>query len=244
LVLWMLGHPEQGLKRSQEAIALAQELSHPFSLAVAHGVLGGFHLFRRDAQSAQEHAEACIRLSTEHGFPYLAAMGSITRGGALVEQGQVEEGIAEIRQGTADYEATGAKGGQPHRLVILAEACGKAGQIEEGLSLLDEALAAMHRSGERWYEAKLHRLRGELLRMQGADEAEVEVCFQRAIEVARQQQAKSWELRAVMSLCRLWQGQGKREEGRQMLAEVYGWFTEGFDTPDLKEAKALLEELS
>jgi predicted ATPase len=243
-VLWLLGYPEQGLKRSQEAITLVQELSHPYSLAMAHGLVDCFHAFRRDAQSAQKHAEACIRLSTEHRFPYCLAMGHIWHGWALAEQGQVEEGIAEMRQGIADYYATGAELAQPQHLSLLVEACGKAGQIEEGLALLAEALAATHRNGERWCEAKLHQLKGELLRMHGKDEAEVEACFRQAIEVACQQQAKSWELRAVMSLCRLWQEQGKREEARQRLAEVYDWFTEGFDTPDLKEAKALLEELS
>ena len=134
--------------------------------------------------------------------------------------------------------------GRSHQLASLAEAYGKAGQVEEGLAALAETLAVVNRTGERFYEAEAHRLQGELLRMQGADLGEVEACFRQAIQVARQQQAKSWELRAVMSLCRLWQEQGKREEARQMLAEIYGWFTEGFDTPDLREARVLLEELS
>jgi predicted ATPase len=132
----------------------------------------------------------------------------------------------------------------PHFLALLAEAYGKAGQAEEGLSVLAEALALAHSSGERYYEAEMHRLRGELLLMQGEAEAEAEACFSRAIEVARRQQAKSWELRATVSLCRLWQEQGRIDEARQMLAEIYGWFTEGFDRPDLQEARALLEELS
>jgi predicted ATPase len=240
----LLGYPEQGLKHSQEAIALAQELSHPHSLTLAHGVAGWFHVFRLDAQAAQEHAEACLCLSTEHGFPYMSTMAHIIHGWALSEQGQVEEGIVEIRQGTADHEATGAKLGQPHHLAVLAQACGKAGQIEEGLVTLAEALEVTIRTDERWCEAKLHRLRGEFLLMQDADVGEVEACFQEAIEVARQQQAKMFELRAVMSLCRLWQEQGKREDARQMLSEIYDWFTEGFDTPDLVEAQTLLAELS
>jgi DNA-binding SARP family transcriptional activator/tetratricopeptide (TPR) repeat protein len=243
-VLWLLGHPDQGLRRSQEAIALAQTLSHPYSLALSHGVAGWFHVFRRDARSAQEHAEASIWFSTEYGFPYFSAMGRIIRSWALTEQGQGEEGIAAIRQGIADYGATGAGLGQPHHFAMLAEACGRAGQTEEGLDFLAEALVAMHRNGECWCEAKIHVVQGELLWMRGADEAEVEMCFQRAIQVACQQQAKSWELRAVISLCRLWQKQGKRKEAQKRLAEVYNWFSEGFDTPDLQEAESLLETLS
>jgi predicted ATPase len=152
--------------------------------------------------------------------------------------------MAEMRQGIADYYATGAELAQPQHLSMLVEACGKARQIEEGLALLAEALAATHRNGERWCEAKLHQLWGELLRMQDADPVEVEQHYRQAIEVACQQQARSWELRAAMSLSQLWQKQGKREEARKLLTEIYGWFTQGFDTPDLKEAKALLEELS
>ena len=152
--------------------------------------------------------------------------------------------MAKMRQGIADYYATGTELAQPQHLSLLIEACGKARQIEEGLALLAEALAATHRDGERWCHAKLHQLWGELLRMQDADPVEVEQHYWQAIEVARQQQARSWELRAVMSLCCLWREQGKQEEARQRLAEIYGWFTDGFDTSDLKEAKALLEELS
>jgi predicted ATPase len=148
-------------------------------------------------------------------------------------------------QGLAAFQATGMRLQYPHFLALLAEAYGKAGQAEEGLSVLAEALALVEETGERYYGAELYRLKGELLLMQGDEaESEAEASFHKAIEVARRQQAKSWELRATMSLCRLWQRQGKREEARQRLAEVYGWFTEGFDTPDLQEAKALLEELS
>jgi predicted ATPase len=242
--LWALGYPDQALKRSQEALALAQELSHPLSMAFAHAFAGILHAFRRDVPLAQKLAEACICLSTEHRFPYWAASGVFLHGWTLAKQGQTEKGIAQIGRGIADYQATGAEVGRSHQLASLAEAYGKAGQVEEGLAALAETLAVVNRTGERFYEAEAHRLQGELLRMQGADPAEVEACFRQAIQVARQQQAKSWELRAVMSLCRLWQEQGKREEARQMLAEIYGWFTEGFDTPDLREARVLLEELS
>jgi predicted ATPase len=138
----------------------------------------------------------------------------------------------------------GTKTQLSHLLALLAEAYGSTGQAEEGLNVLAEALAFVRSSNERYYEAEIYRLKGELLLMQGGDETEAEASFHKAIEVARRQSAKSWELRATVSLCRLWQKQGRRDEARQMLAEIYGWFTEGFDTPDLKEAQALLEELS
>jgi predicted ATPase len=177
------------------------------------------------------------------------------RGWARVEQGQIEEGIVQIRQGLVAYQATGAEVAVSYFLARLAEAYGKVGQVEEGLALLDEALTAVDKREERWWEAELYRIKGELLRQKvSADyadleqkvkmEAEAETCFHKALEVARRQQAKSLELRAAMSLGRLWQKQGKKEEARLMLGEVYGWFTEGFDTMDLKEAKILLEELS
>ena len=204
-----------------------------------------------------------MALAREQGFPYWLALGTTLRGWALVEQGQGEEGIAQIRQGLAAYRATGAELWRSRHLALLAEAYGKAEQAEEGLTALAEALDAVDRTGERMYEAELYRLKGQLtlqkFQVSGSTfqvtnpqsltpnpqaEAEAEACFHKAIEIARRQQAKSLELRAVMSLSRLWQQQGKREEARQMLAEVYGWFTEGFDTADLKEAKALLEELA
>jgi predicted ATPase len=247
-VLGALGYPDQARQRSREALALAQELSHPPSLVLAQAYAGLLHAFyRRDWQKTQEMAEACIRLATEHGFSYYLPPGFLCRGWALAEQGRVEEGIVQIRRCIDDNRATGAELGQSQGFAVLAEAYGKAGQPEEGLAAVAEALVAMSRTGERLYEVKIHRLKGELLRMQGADEAEVEACFHQAIEVARQQQAKSWELRAVMSLCRLWHSlglQGKREEARKLLADVYNWFTEGFDTPDLQEARRLMQALS
>ncbi len=248
--LWLLGHPDQALKRSQEALILAEELSHPFSIVFALNFAAVLHRFRHERQAAKERSEAVIALSTEHGFPFWIAGATILQGWALAMEGETEEGIAQMRQGLAAWQATGAEVGVPHYLAMLAEAYGHAGQAEEGLSALAEALASVDNTGQRSWEAELYRLKGELLLMQGAAEAEAEACFrnaescfQHAIEVARWQEAKSWELRATVSLCRLWRKQGRREEARQMLAEIYGWFTEGFDTPDLKEAKALLEEL-
>jgi predicted ATPase len=247
--LWFLGYPEQALKRSREALALARELDHPYSLADAQSSGGAMaHLLRRDLEAAQALADESLTLASEHDFRYFAAQATVQRGRALAEQGQIEEGIAQLRQGFAYWEATGVQYRRPLFLAWLAEAYGKAGQAEEGLSVLDEALTQVEQTGERYYEAELHRLKGELLMMQD-DESEAslhqaEGCFQRAIQVARRQQAKSCELRAVMSLCRLWQRQGKAAEAHQMLTEIYNWFTEGFDTADLIEAKTLLEELS
>ena len=238
--LWYLGCPDQALKRSQEAVALAAGLSHPWSRIVALGFAALFHLFRREDQLARERAEAVITLATEQGFPYWLALGTMVRGWALVEQGQVQEGITQMRQSQMSSLA-------PY---VLAEAYGKVGQVEEGLSILAEALAFVDKTGVRVSEAELYRVKGTLTlqsKVQGPKskvEEEAEACFHKAIEIARQQQAKSLELRAVMSLARLWQQQGKRAEAHQLLAAIYNWFTEGFDTKDLQEAKALLEELS
>jgi DNA-binding SARP family transcriptional activator/predicted ATPase len=242
--LWFLGYPEQALKQSRKALAVAQELDHAFSLADAQSTGGAMvHLFRRDLQAAQALAEASLTFASEHEFRYFLAQATMQRGRALAEQGRSEEGIAQLRQGLAAWETQGTRYRRPTFLAWLAEAYGKAEQTEEGLSVLAEALAQVEETDERCYEAELHRLKGELLLMQG-DKTEAEASFHQAIEVARRQCAKSWELRATVSLCRLWQQQGRMDEARQMLAEIYGWFTEGFDTPDLQEAKALLEELS
>ena len=164
-------------------------------------------------------------------------------GEALALLGQVHEGIAHRREGGAAYESSGLSCDLPGRLGFLAEAQARVGRPEVGLTTLAEALALVEETGERHWEAELHRVRAELQLMQGKD-TEAEVSLQKAIQVARRQQAKSWELRATTSLARLWQEQGRMDEARQTLAEIYGWFTEGFDTPDLQEASALLEELS
>ena len=172
------------------------------------------------------------------------ALGTLFRGMALAAQGQSAEGLAQMRQGLAAVQATGTAVGMPGHLAQLAEAYGQMGQVDEGMHLLAEALAMVDTTGERQTEAELHRLHGELL-LQAVPEAQAaEACFQRALDVARGQQAKWWELRAAMSLARLWQRQGKGAAARELLAPVYGWFTEGFDTADLQDAKALLYELA
>ena len=244
LALWVLGYPAQASQRSQDALALAHTLSHPFSLAEALGYTTWLAEFRREESAVRAQAEALMALSQAHGFSYWLAQGQILWGWVLVMQGQGEEGITQIRQGLAAYRAT-AEVGQPYYLALLAEAYGKVGQSAVGLGVLDEALAAVHKTGARVWEAELYRLKGELLLARCAEQhTEAETCFRQALDVARRQEAKSLELRAGMSLARLWQRQGKRAAARELLAPVYGWFTEGFDTADLQEAKTLLEELS
>jgi len=242
--LWLLGYPDQALTRSHEAIALAQELSHPISLAAALAYAAWLHHARREGTVAQERAEAAIELSSARGFAQYLAVGKPLRGWALAVQGQGEEALAQLRQGLAALKAMGSVLDWPRFLLLLAEAYGEEGQIDEGLTTLTEALATAHKTGERWWEAELYRLKGELLLRRGTPMEEGEACFQQALDVARRQQAQSLELRGAMSLARLWQQQGKRTEAYELLAPVYGWFTEGFDTADLQEAKALLDALA
>lgn len=240
--LWLLGYAGQALQRSQEAILLAQE--HFLSQAQALSWAAWLHQLRREPHAAKECAERVMALCSEQRFPYFLAWGTILQGWALAAQGQGEAGMAQMRQGLAAHRATGAEEHRPFFLALLAEAYGRAGQVEEGLSVLTEALAAVDKTGERVYEAELYRLKGELLQKQATAMGAVEECFRHAVSVARQQSAKSLELRAVMSLSRLLKAQGKTTEARQMLTEIYAWFTEGFDTADLQEAKALLEALT
>jgi predicted ATPase len=243
--LWYLGYPDQGLARIDEAVTLAQQSAHPFSLSFVLSFAAVFHQLRREGRATQERAEAAMSLATEQGFPLWVAYSSIPRAWALAHQGQAKEGIEQIHRGLTAWRATGAEIHRPYFLMLLAEANGTIGQPEAGLTVLAEALTLVDKSGERWYEPELYRLTGALLLQQSADHhAEAQACFYQALAVARPQQAKSFELRAAMSLSRLWQQQGKRGDARELLAPVYGWFTEGFDTADLQEAKALLEALA
>jgi predicted ATPase/class 3 adenylate cyclase len=243
--LWHLGYADQALKRDEEALALAQQLSHTDSLAFATNFIGTLRLCRREASVAQEIAETLIALSTKHGFTLWLARATTLRGWAMAVQGRHEEGITQIRDGVAAYRATGSELGRSFDLWILADAYREAGRLDDGLSVLTEALAAADEHEDRQNEAEIHRLKGELLLKQDdSNAAEALACFQRAIEIARTQSAKSWELRATTSLARLLASQGRRDEARTMLAEIYNWFTEGFDTCDLKNAKALLDGLS
>jgi class 3 adenylate cyclase/predicted ATPase len=245
LTLWCLGYPEQAVLRSQKALALAQALTHPYSLAMAQHFAAYLYHHRREASAVQALAEALLTLATAQRFPLYEGLGTCWQGWALAVQGQGKVGLAHMHQGMAAVLATRQTIARPLCLVLLAEAAGHAGQGEEGMHLLAEALAAIEESGRGEMLTEAYQLRGELLLRQTVpDAAQAEASFQRALAVARRQQAKSWELRAAMSLARLWQQHGKRDDARELLAPIYGWFTEGFDTADLQEAKALLEELT
>jgi class 3 adenylate cyclase/predicted ATPase len=245
VTLWLLGYPAQALAHLHDALALAHELSHPYSLAVAQGWVAIVSQWRRDVPAVHEHAEAAVALSTKQGFTGWMALGTILHGWALAMQGQREAGMAQIRQEIATYRAGGAALQVPYLCTLVAEVSVHLGYPEDGLQALAEAHTLVEQHEERYWEAEVYRLRGVLLLQQtGTPQAEAEALLQRALDVARRQEAKSLELRAAMSLSRLWQQQGKRTEAHALLAPIYGWFTEGFDTADLQEAKALLQELT
>jgi predicted ATPase len=244
LTLWCLGYPTQAVRRGQETLALAQELAHPYSLAFAHNFVASLYHRRRDVSMVQAQATALLALATTHGFPLLVGYGTCWRGWALTMQGQGAAGLAQIRQGLTAIVATGQTLSRPRCLCLLAEAAGHVGQVEEGLRLLGESLTAFEANGYGDLLAEAYRLQGTLLLQQTIpDVVQAEACFQRALTLARHQHAKSWELRAALSLSRLWQRQGKGQEASDLLASIYGWFTEGFDTADLQEARALLAAL-
>jgi predicted ATPase len=276
LASWVLGYADQALERMHEALTRSQELAHSTSHAEASFFAAWLHQLRREGHAAQMRADAVSALARDQGFLFLGAWGTILGGYALAEQGHGQVGIDQLRQGMSAFQATGAELHKPYHLLLLAAAQRTMGQAEEGVRLVTEALAIVHGTGERWYEAELHRLKGELtLRQVSAQrpvsrvttrpqakvagprpqkttpdsfslppQEDAEACFQQAITIARQQQAKAWELRATVSLARLWQQQGKRQQAHQLLSEIYGWFTEGFGTQDLQEAKVLLDTLT
>jgi predicted ATPase len=244
MALWQLGYPDQALKLGKDVLALARRVSHPFSLAFAGWCFGVMLQLRREARAALQHAESMIALFAEHGFIDQFSWATGLRGWAMAEQGRNEEGFTHILDALAATRARGAELWRPHGLCMLADACRETGRLEDGLGALTEALAAADEQESRALEAEIHRLKGELLlRQDHSKAAEAQSCFQRAVEIARKQSAKSLELRATVSLARLVAKQGHRDEARGMLAEIYNWFTEGFNTADLKDAKALLEEL-
>jgi adenylate cyclase len=242
--LWCLGYPDQAMRLSDQVFVLSHRLGHPFTLAdvLCYGCCM-FDCMRRVAPALKEHAEELIEVARQQGLWGWVMTGIRHRGEALALMGQLQEGIAQMREGSAADQAGAIRLYLVGTYGHLARAQGEIGCPEEGLITLARALAVVEETGERHWEAELHRLRGELLLIQ-RDEAEAEASFLKAIEVARRQQAKSWELRATVSLCRLWRQQGRLDDARQMLSEIYDWFTEGFDTPDLREARNLLVELS
>jgi hypothetical protein len=240
--LWLLGYPDQALSRAHEALALARNVAHPFSLAFALHLVALVHQFRREAHATLELAEAAMALCQEQGFAYLLANGTRFRDWALGTLKPGAEDLAQRHQ--RELEASFM---QTYGLALMGEAYGKRGQAEGGVRVLDEALALVGETEEHFWEAEIYRLRGELLQHApwGMPDGAwtPEECFHQALDIARHQQAKSLELRAALSLSRLWQRQDKCAAARELLTEIYGWFTEGFDTADLQEAKALLEEL-
>jgi tetratricopeptide (TPR) repeat protein len=265
VALWILGYPERALQSAREALSLAERLSHPLSTALANVFMAMVHQLRREREKALHSASAAIRVSDEHGFPFFLAWGTIVHGWALSEPGR-EEGIAQIREGSAAYRATGAESFRLYQLALLAEALGIVERPVDGLATVKEALAWVERSDDRFYLAELYRLQGALAlqwqehenkvlaglddkseestSLPGVAADEVEASFSKAIEISRATQARSFELRATTSLARLLAKQDRREQARIRLALIYNWFTEGFDTQDLKDAKALLDELS
>ena len=249
LSLWLVGYPDQARHALAKGLKLAHELGHPYTLAWALITAAIFHILEGDMQAADAQARAAIARSIEFGFAQLVAWGSILQGLQLAEQKQHEKSIAQMTQGLENYKASGLEVRLPFYLAQLAEVHRQSGTEEDGLALLDEALEISMRRGDAWYEAELHRLKGELIlqshteQMTSPEQREAEACFQKSLEIARRQSAKSLELRTVISLAQLWRRQEKRVEARQCLSEIYNSFTEGFDTKDLQEAKALLAEL-
>jgi predicted ATPase len=242
-VVFCLGFPDQALAQSNAAIAEAQRLAHPPSLAVSLTNGTTVLLLVGDNAILGEWVDQLVAVTIEQGYPFWRAQGTIYRGWVKVKNGDVIEGISLLRSGSTAYRATGAESLTPYFTAILARACEIAGQIEEGLTLLDEALQIDERTGAHWFTAELNRHKGQLLLRQGHSEAAGEL-YRKALSIAQEQEAKLWELRAAGSLARLRRDQGRHAEARDLLAPVYGWFTEGFDTADLKEAKALLDELA
>jgi predicted ATPase len=247
----LLGHQDRASKKISEALALAHQQSHAYSMAVTMLNACEIHSLRGDGPASQQYADASVALCTEQGFGSLLEQSKQYRGYALVQQQQSAEGIALMRDGLAAYRTTGAGLLNPYFLAMLADACGLAARFEEGLTAVAEAIAIMERSEEHIYEAKLYRLKGELTlkhfsapSLQSSIQQQAEACFRKSIEIARRQAAKLFELRATTSLARLLRDTGRRDEACAILADIYHWFTEGFDTADLKDAKKLLDELS
>jgi len=244
-VLFFLGYPDQALQRSGEAIALARQISHPFSFAVALAVATTLHVYALDVEGTRELAEEAIEICRQKGFTFWFGVASAFRGLALAWRGEYHGGISLMREGERVWRASGAVIGLPEYLIVLAEVLGYAGHVEKGLGALEEAFEMLNKSGETMYLAELHRIKGDLLlKHLNENQAEAEACYREAIEIARMQEAKTLELRATTSLSSLLSKQGRRDEARKILVEIYRWFTEGFQTQDYKSASSLLKELS
>jgi predicted ATPase len=246
--LWLLGYPDQALRRSQNSLTLARELSHAPTMSVALFWAAWFDQVRGEKQSLQARIHEGVALATEHGFLMGRAHATFLQGWLLVEEGYAKTGIAQMFEIFVTDRAMASPGSLRFHIrqaALLGEAYRRTGEIAEGLTVITDALTRANQTECCYYEAELHRIKGELLLQQvRADEREAEACFHNALKVAGGQSAKSLELRAAMSLSRLWQKQGKKDDARKLLGDIYGWFTEGFETADLKAAKALLNELT
>jgi len=249
--LWIHGFPDRALQRTLEAIMLARQLSHPYSLALALSFSAIVHQLNQNEHAVKESAQALIRLSTEREFAMWMPWGLVMQGWAIAHSGQLSEGIRQIREGVSAFRTTGAEVMVPYFLGLLADAYLKSGQAQEGLAVLAEAQAVVDRGRECWWESELHRLKGEFTLMpskdhtsKSQDEKAAEKYFHQALNIATRQSAKLLKLRAAVSLSHLWQKQGKQAEARRLLVDIYGSFTEGFNTTDLQRAKMLLKELS
>jgi predicted ATPase len=243
--LWHCGYPDQSARAADRALAYSRQLEHAHTLSHALGFAGVAAVFARDVATVYAYSNDCVAVASEHGFALWAAFGRILQGWADAQQGEATTGIARIRDGMAAAEATGTRVWAPLFLALLAEALALAGKIDEGLATLDDALAKAAASDERGWDAEIHRLRGELTaRLPHPDPAKAEASFRTALAIAREQGTRGYEFRAATSLARLWREEGRRGEARDLLAPLYGWFTEGFETADLKEAKRLLDELT
>ena len=250
-VLWLLGHVDQSLRYSEENLEILRtQINHPYSVAFGLDLAAVVRQYRSDAPATRALVDEALALSEAHGLAFIGAMASILKGWTLAQEGDLAEGIAQMRRGLAAQLATGAELARPYWLCLIAEACLESGAALEGLALLDEAEAAVQQTNERYWEAEIHRLRGQLLLAAASDPAasavvrSAEECYRRALEVARRQGTRSLELRAAVSLSRLWQAADRNDEARELLAPIYEWFTEGLDHPELREAAALLDELS
>ncbi len=241
--LWCLGYPQQALSRGLDAVKLVQDLDQPFNQALVSAYLAMLQQLRAEEGVARKYAEDALVLTSMFQAPYYHAWAAILVSYALALEQPNEERIRRLRDSISEFKASGARLRLPYYLSLLAHVCGKAGRAEEGLASIDEALSEACTHNERWWDAELHRLRGELLLMRGADASDVEAAILRAIEIARSQQARSLELRATMSLARLCIAQKRSDDVRQQLSDLYAWFTEGFETPDLQAARLLLARL-
>jgi predicted ATPase len=238
----MLGHQDRAAKRMSEGLAYARAIDHPLSLAMAYNFAAIFYHYRREPHIVEELEDVRLHYARKHDFDLFLMLGEISRGWLLAEQGRLEEGAERIQQGLAVYQAIGAELGRPTFLGILADVLGRLGRVDAALSVVADAIALAERTGLRYWDAELQRLKGTLLALGGADR-DAESCLLEALAIARRQEARSLELRAAMTLARLWRDRRRVADARALLTDVYAWFAEGFGTPDLVDAKALLGEM-